>query len=238
MSDWNEFLTSVKQAEAELRNPKEIWYRGHSNKDWTLIPSLMRETDWEKKEKELFFEFKMRASRLFERRTSDWEILFDMQHYWVPTRLLDWSSVLGVAIAFILNDDPDSSADSALFVLDPKRLNLLSGRDEIINVPEDKGYEYQTIYWDHRPIRIEKPLAIRPGDISDRIRAQKGVFTVHGTPEIGFTGDVEACIRKVILPTGAKEEAKDFLKWANLDEYTIYPDIVGMVRHIKRKILT
>jgi hypothetical protein len=237
MSDWNEFLTSVKQAEAELRNPKEMWYRGHSNKDWTLIPSLMRETDWEKKEKELFFEFKMTASRLFEKRTSDWEILFDMQHYWVPTRLLDWSSVLGVAIAFILHDDPDSSADSALFVLDPKRLNLLSGRDEIINVPEDKVYEYQTIYWDHRPIRIEKPLAIRPGDISDRIRAQKGVFTVHGIPDIGFTGDVEACIRKVILPAGAKEEAKGFLKWANLDEYTIYPDIVGMARHIKRKIL-
>jgi hypothetical protein len=39
------------------------------------------------------------------------------------------------------------------------------------------------------------------------------------------------------LPSAAKQEAREFLKWANLDEYTIYPDIVGMARHIKRKIL-
>ena len=161
-----------------------------------------------------------------------------MQHYWVPTRLLDWTSVMGVAIAFILHDDLESSQDSALFVLDPTALNRLSGRDEVINVPEDRTYKYKAIYWDHRPVRVEKPLAIRPGSISDRIRAQKGVFTVHGTPEVGFTGEVDACLKKVILPADAKEEARDFLKWANLDEYTIYPDIVGMARHIKRKILS
>lgn len=238
MSQWNDFLASVKDAEADLGNPKEIWYRGHSNKDWTLNPSLMRETDWSKKEKELFNEFSKTASRLFDKRSNDWEILFDMQHYWVPTRLLDWTSVMGVAIAFILHDDLESSQDSALFVLDPTELNRLSGRDEVINVPEDRNYEYKAIYWDHRPIRIEKPLAIRPGSISDRIRAQKGVFTVHGTPETGFTGEVDVCLKKVILPADAKEEARDFLKWANLDEYTIYPDIVGMARHIKRKILS
>jgi aspartate kinase len=45
------------------------------------------------------------------------------------------------------------------------------------------------------------------------------------------------CFKKIILPDSAKEEALDFLKWANLDEYTIYPDIVGMAHHIKRKIL-
>jgi len=237
MSDWNEFLAEVKKAETELGNPKEIWYRGHSNKEWSLMPSLMRQADWEKKEKELFYEFKKTASRLFDKRTNDWEILFDMQHYWIPTRLLDWSTVMGVAVAFILHDDHDHSDDSAIFILNPEGLNRLSGRDEIINVPEDKSYEYQSIYWDHRPVRIEKPLSIRPGMITDRIQAQKGVFTVHGTPENGFeTEEVSGCVKKVILPSGAKVEALGFLKWANLDEYTIYPDIVGMARHIKRKI--
>lgn len=237
MNHWSQFLASIKEAEAQIGNPKEIWYRGHSNQEWELKPSLMRENNWEVVEKELFYEFKKTASRLFEKRTSDWEILFDMQHYWVPTRLLDWTSVMGVAIAFILHDDLDSTADSALFVLDPIGLNRLSGREEIINVPEDKGFEYQKIYWDHQPVRIEKPLAIRPGITSERIMAQKGVFTVHGTPETGFNEEACAFVKKVVLPADAKDEAKDFLKWANLDEYTIYPDIVGMARHIKRKIL-
>lgn len=237
MTAWNSFLAEVKQAESDLGNPREVWYRGHSNETWDLVPSLVRETDWENKEKELFLEFTKTASRLFEKRTNDWETLFDMQHYWIPTRLLDWTTVMGVAIAFILHNDYNEAENSALFVLDPIQLNRLCGRDDVINVPEDKSFEYKTIYWEKRPVQIEKPLAIRPGQQSDRIRAQKGVFTVHGIPEAGFESLPSNCYRKIILPSEAKEEAKDFLKWANLDEYTIYPDIVGMAHHIKRKIL-
>ena len=237
MTAWTNFLAEVKQAESDLGNPREIWYRGNSNEDWNLVPSLMREKDWELKEKELFLEFSKTASRLFDKRSNDWEILFDMQHYWIPTRLLDWTTVMGVAIAFILHNDYADAQNSALFVLDPTFLNRLSGREEVINVPEDKGFEYKAIYWEKRPVQIERPLAIRPGQQSDRIRAQKGVFTVHGLPASGFENAATDCFRKIVLPTEAKDEAKDFLKWANLDEYTIYPDIVGMAQHIKRKIL-
>jgi hypothetical protein len=237
MSAWNDFLSAVRVAEVELGNPLEVWYRGHSDHSWQLVPSLLREDDWERKEKGLFLEFTKSASRLFDRRTSDWETLFDMQHYWVPTRLLDWTTVMGIAIAFILHGDYSDDEDSALFVLDPLALNNLSGREEIINVPEDKSFDYQKIYWQHNPIKIEKPLAIRPGAQSDRLRAQKGVFTVAGSLSLGFETAATVCFRKVTLPSAAKPEAREFLRWANLDEYTIYPDIVGMSRHIRRKIL-
>ncbi len=237
MSAWSDFLDEVRAAEVDLGNPAEVWYRGHSDHAWQLVPSLPREPDWEKKEKALFLEFTKSASRLFDRRGSDWETLFDMQHYWVPTRLLDWTTVIGVAIAFILHSDYADANDSALFVLDPNALNRLSGRDDVINVPEDKSFDYKTIYWQNRPIQIEKPLAIRPGQQSDRLRAQKGVFTVAGSLPTGFETAAAATFRKVALPSAAKPEAREFLRWANLDEYTIYPDIVGMARHIKRKIL-
>lgn len=237
MATWNEFLEEVKQAEADLGNPREIWYRGHTDESWSLVPSLLRLDNWEQKERELFYEFKKTASRLFDKRNNDWEILFDMQHYWIPTRILDWTTVMGVAIAFILHNDYGDSGDSALYMLDPVALNRLNGRDEIINVPEDRSYNYTAIYWENRPFAAEKPFAIRPGYQSDRIVAQKGVFTVHGTNTAGVEVTAEECVRKVTLPEEAKEEAKYFLKWANLDEYTIYPDIVGMAHHIKRKIL-
>lgn len=237
MSAWNDFLKQVREAEGELGDPREIWYRGHSNHAWHLTPSLLREDEWEKKEKELFLEFTKTASRLFEKRANDWETLFDMQHYWIPTRLLDWTTVMGVAIAFILHSEYSDAEDSALYVLDPLALNRLSGRDDVINVPEDKSFEYKTIYWEKRPVQIEKPLAIRPLQQSDRLRAQKGTFTVAGTLEAGFETAANNCFKKIILPSDAKSEARDFLKWANLDEYTIYPDIVGMAYHIKRKFL-
>lgn len=237
MSAWNEFLQNVKQAESDLGSPKEIWYRGHSNDAWLLTPSLMREDNYAVKEKELFNEFQKTASRLFDKRSNDWESLFDMQHYWIPTRLLDWTTVMGVAVAFILYDAANENQSSSLYVLDPLSLNRLSGRNDVINVPEDKGFEYTKMYWDHLPVKIEKPLAIRPGQQSDRIRAQKGVFTVQGNSQSGFEDTATTTYKKIVMPVEAKEEAKDFLRRANLDEYTIYPDIVGMAHHIKRKVL-
>ena len=237
MSVWNDFLSEVREAERELGSSLEPWYRGHSSKLWQLVPSLPREANWEAKERQLFFEFTNTASRLFEKRSNDWETLFDMQHYWIPTRLLDWTTVMGVAIAFILHGDYSDTEDSALFVLDPVALNRLSGRNDVIAVPEDKSFDYKTIYWEKRPVQIERPLAIRPSQISDRLRAQKGTFTIFGTTAASFENAASTCFRKVNLPSAAKQEAREFLRWANLDEYTIYPDIVGMARHIKRKIL-
>ncbi|WP_454669203.1 FRG domain-containing protein [Achromobacter kerstersii] len=230
-------MAQVRSAEQELGNPIEPWYRGHSNHEWKLIPSLPREENWEIKEKDLFFEFTKTASRLFEKRSNDWETLFDMQHYWIPTRLLDWTTVMGIALAFILHSDYEDDKDSALFILDPVALNRLSGRNGVISLPEDKTFDYQSIYWEKRPVQIERPLAIRPSQISDRLRAQKGTFTIFGTERASFEADAADCFRKIILVSAAKREAREFLKWANLDEYTIYPDILGMSRHIKKKVL-
>jgi hypothetical protein len=236
MSAWNDFLANVRAAEDALGNPSEIWYRGHSNPDWNLTPSLFRLQDWELKEKKLFTEFTKTAARLFEKRTNDWEILFDMQHYWIPTRLLDWTTVMGVAIAFILHGEVSDERDSALFILNPVGLNNSSGRPDIINLPEDsRDFDYKKIYWQKSPVQIERPLAIKPNHQSDRLIAQKGTFTVGGTAGHAFEMAQEGYIRKIILPSAAKAEAREFLKWANLDEYTIYPDIVGMAHHIRRQ---
>ncbi len=235
MSEWSDFLRQIEDAERKLGNPQEIWFRGQSNESWGLTPSLLRYSDWQLKEKDLFREFQKTASVLFDKRNSDWEILFDMQHYWIPTRLLDWTTVLGVAVAFVIFDDL-TDTDSAVYLLDPISLNKIIGRD-IIDIPEDRNFNYTEIYWDNRPFRADKPIAIRPSFQSKRIQAQKGVFTVHGQIAEGLEITASQCIEKVILKKGAKQEAIQFLKWANLDEYTIYPDIIGMARHIKRKIL-
>jgi len=235
MTEWIDFLQEVRDAEKALGSPREPWYRGHSEFGWGLLPSLLRHDEWERKEKELFTEFTQSASRLFEKRSNDWETLFDMQHYWIPTRLLDWSTVLGVAIAFILHSDNEDE-DSALFVLNPEKLNRESGRD-LITLPDDRAFDYRRIYWENNPVKVERPIAVRPPHQSDRLRAQKGVFTVHGSDPDGFEKLAQTCFKKIKLPSAAKGDAREFLKWANLDEYTIYPDIVGMARHITKKIL-
>src|SRR5581483_6663493 len=98
-SDWYGVLEAVREARKTLGNPATVWYRGHSNGQWNLIPGLHRRSDGLAKEQALFNEFQRFAARLFTKRDNDWETLFDMQHYGVPTRLLDWTEALGVAVA-------------------------------------------------------------------------------------------------------------------------------------------
>ena len=236
--DWNSFLDKVEEAKESLGNPKVVWYRGQSNASWMLTPTLLRFPDGLSHEQTSFNEFYRSAARLFDKRFNDWELLFDMQHYGIPTRLLDWSEVLGVAVAFILHTDYSTTdySEAALYVLDPLKLNQKSGIQSIKNLPADKEFEYKEIYWNKKPFSPQYPIAVYPPLQSQRLYAQSGTFTIHGDIADPVDQLCPEAVKKIILPHNAKEGAWEFIKIANLNEYTIYPDILGMARHLRRKI--
>lgn len=70
---------------------------------------------------------------------------------------------------------------------------------------------------------------------SERMFAQKATFTVHGDDHRGLEVQCPDVIRRVDLPLEALEAAHEFLDYADLTQYAIYPDIVGMARYIRRK---
>lgn len=236
IDEWNDFLDAIREARQELGNPKIIWYRGHSSGQWNLIPGLHRWPEGLDKEANLFGEFQRTASRLFKKRDDDWETLFDMQHYGIPTRLLDWTEALGIAVAFAVLDHHPSHGDPALWVLDPVRLNKSSGLKGIKEIPSD-GFGYKTVYWHNQPFAAIYPIAIAPTYQSDRMSAQRGTFTIHGRDGRAVDELCPNAIRKVPLPQTALGGAREFLDYADLNSYRIYPDIVGMARHISRKHL-
>lgn len=68
------------------------WYRGQSNENWGLTPGIFRNNGDSEYERELIRDFRLHANLKFQRSTdSNLEILFLMQHYGIPTRLLDWT---------------------------------------------------------------------------------------------------------------------------------------------------
>ena len=85
---WPEFFECVRIARDQLGNPSLVWFRGHSRSYYLLTPSLLRHPSGLQKEQELFNEYERSAARLMAKRDNDWELLFDMQHYGIPTRLL------------------------------------------------------------------------------------------------------------------------------------------------------
>jgi hypothetical protein len=235
--NWSEFLKAIRQVRQEMNSPQILWYRGHAKLSYTLIPSLLRDPKWLKKEQVIFEEYEKSAAYLMDAKLDSWEMLQDMQHYGIPTRLLDWTDVLGIAVAFSLYDSNDSE-DSSIFVLDPLKLNDKSGIVGIKRPFSDPSFDYKTVYWQGKPFYPAFPIAIDGRLHNDRLRAQSGTFTVHGRDSAPLDEQIPNIVRKITLRSSAKPDAREFLEHANLNPFKIYPDMVGMARHIIRKHLT
>ena len=234
---WAEFLEQIRAAREDLGKPDTVWYRGHSRANYKLTPSLLRNPQWLQKEKVLFHEYERSANQILDEQSSDWNLLINMQHYGIPTRLLDWTDILGVALAFALYDSLDDDEDSVVYVLDPIKLNSESGLREIKRVPNDRKFDYKACYWEGRPFKPAYPIAIDTPFKNNRIAAQKGSFTIHGANHAAIEDQAPASTRRILIPSAIKPAAREFLDYADLNPFSIYPDIVGMAQHIVRKHL-
>jgi hypothetical protein len=115
---------SAKRGDADFG----LWFRGHAKEDYQLVPSLLRESIGQHKryidEVSLTRHFKAMNPEAAASDASDFEWLVTMQHYLAPTRLLDWTENLLVALYFAVRDPSlDNNADAAIWILNARRLN-------------------------------------------------------------------------------------------------------------------
>lgn len=234
--DWIEFLDNIRITKEELGNPEVIWFRGQGNHIHYLLPSLLRFENGIEKERQLFHKFRRFADKIFKNKESEWETLFDMQHYGLPTRLLDWTESFGISLYFAAywNDLRKTSNDAAIYLMNPKKLNSHSGKDKILRIPrEEKEFPYSGIYWEHKPFKATAPIAIEPIFRNDRILAQRGNFTVHNDDIAPIESKFPDAIKKVMLKNSAIPAAMEFLDLANINEYSVFPDLAGISDYLK-----
>lgn len=83
----------------------EFYFRGHSNKDYTLTPSIYRNPGWIKNEHKMFRELILRCPDEFHELGTTFQKLVKMQHYALPTRLLDITGNPLIALLFACQDN-------------------------------------------------------------------------------------------------------------------------------------
>lgn len=257
---WQQFLNDIGHARKELGcdigSEHEAWFRGHSRGSHSLLPSLFRHfrdpndpLTWDKvwqKEADLFWEFSARARELHGGTESDWDILFAMQHHGTPTRLLDWTEVLAVAVYFaVANVDESSQGDHpCVWVLNPYRLNECSEWGDDLVYPPYLGWdEKRKTYYSYGELLVEDgmdwdwPVAIYPRQRTTRIHAQRGWFTIHGDRFLPIDGfrDRKRYLRKVQLPLVALPAARIFLEFAGVNHYSLFPDLQNLSLHLREK---
>jgi hypothetical protein len=235
-NSWASLLDNLREIRRSVPNVDYLWFRGQSNASYALLPSLFRSPSGREKEEQLFQKFRQLSLRVLPRRTDNWETLFDMQHYGVPTRLLDWTPTLGIAAFFAAayaNRDK-SQRSAAIYVLDPIRLNEYSRITGIPFLPDDKRLDYRSVYFEKKPFAPVYPIAVEPIFSNDRMAAQIGAFTIHGDNLTPIETLCPEAVKKIILSGKAISETLEFCELANINEFTIFPDVAGIASHVRR----
>ena len=248
----SEYLNLVREVP---QNGKSWWYRGCGKSSYTLTPTLYRHPSATaiealmKLETDIVDRFKERSLPYLSRNLhGDWEYLFLMQHYGVPTRLLDWTENPFFALLFaIISADHNwidgnitYSDDASVWILDPVTWNRwalehITFEGTIISVGDRNLDWYQP-----KPANLEvlpnEPLAIYGAHNSPRIVAQRGVFTIFGksTDAMEDKQVPAKTLRKVILPSDSLSEILDELISMGITDASIFPDLEGLARELKR----
>lgn len=235
--NWNFFLDQVYSKIEGIESDK-LFFRGHSDVKYELMPTLLRNKriNVDYLENSLFYDFVTLAGPQI-KNDSSWEILFQMRHHGIPTRLIDWSTSFAVALYFALNNQKLNKPH--IWILDPYKLSEKNDDfpDGLTNPYYDLNNDYIELFVNKHNnrdvIRPKFPLSLYPPRNSSRIFAQQGVFTIHGTDERKMEILAPECLTKIEIPEDCISEARKFLRLAGIHEYSIFPDFDGLAKHLK-----
>lgn len=226
------FEDIVAQWSDRLHGMTRPWCRGQASAAWGLCPGEYR-PGVSLNADEIRSEFHLRALPLLQRLpSSDWEWYFLMQHYGLPTRLLDWTTGSLLGLYFAVRTDAGKE-DAAVWVMDPWAFNKHTvGKSELFLATDKAMLQYlPKLYSKHMKLP-DPPAAIVPSHNSDRITVQRGAFTVHGSSRCGIELMFTARLVKIVIPKTDAIAVKRALRMAGIGEFTVFRELDGLCREI------
>jgi hypothetical protein len=230
---WNALLGEVRET---IAGGGVLFFRGQEKQDWDLMPALGRirrdsETDLREREGRLYYDFKIHAGNLLASEDESWRVAFLMQHHGLPTRLLDWSASFAIALHFAMRHAGEH--DAVVWILDAEQMNeAVTGRRRLV-MHSDLPADYHR-YFISREQEFPHPvLALAPSRSSPRLQQQRGFFTLHRDLDRGLELICREALRKTVIPRGLFEDARAFLRLSGVNEFSLFPDLDGLSRHLR-----
>lgn len=211
-------------------------------------------------ERDLFDEYVFRAGHGHD--SSSWQILAEMRHHGVPTRLLDWTERFDIALFFALTEvravaqreNPKTESDLAdlverlsgrgyrpcIWVLNPYLLAYrVTSRRSIWDFTRDPSNDYYRSVLIERDWAFDGPVPIFPPWRIPRVDSQRGFFTVHGNrkePVEQQLPSVERSLEKIVIPLEAAVYGVYYLSRVfALDDFSVFQDLDSLGRTLSGK---
>ena len=177
------FLSSVSSINSYISSLKKktgtLFFRGHANPNYTLRPSIMRTAHLAQNESKIYHELIINCPDDFEKCHSHLEKLVKMQHYGLPTRLLDITRNPLVALYFACESNPESYGE--LILISPENHEIKYPQSDTVSIlaslpvfPYEKQQEFIQLASD--PSVSEREFNKRVSRLIHEVRLEKPAF--------------------------------------------------------------
>jgi hypothetical protein len=255
-STWPEIIGRIQTIQGEARRDgSPLWYRGQSLASWPVRSTIHRRVDsslqalqqtlreedkislMRSMSQTLFHKFKSRGWPLLNPEgRSVWGIVFAMQHYGLPTRLVDWTENFACALYFA-QEHRKPSEDAAIFILEPQKLNQQAvGLEALVSLGEEINMRMSLDTGSYHPAFTStgkaagdlEALAVAPVQTNPRMIAQRCTFTLSGASFEPLEERYPNCIKKIVLPASAFYDTERFHAMVGQGHFGYFPDLDGL----------
>jgi len=240
--------------------PNHYIYRGHSDSEWKLESTLERVLGqkWSAENARKFEDYSYNAfkSKYHIYNSSEhapisklsW--LSVMQHYGVPTRLLDFTESPYVALYFVLETyNPLLKKNFSIFAIDytavmdnsidfiKKKDTQFSETRNSIQFQKDKIFDEVVDRFSYDILWVTEPT-----EFNARMDRQSGTFLISGNREktidsLIHSGLYDKCnMLKFIIPYNLYENVYALLRKMSVNSKSIYGDLSGLAKAVKMEM--
>lgn len=175
----NSFSSFCDELEWMEQDDYTFFYRGHASVSYILLPSIMRRENWLKHEKDMYNQLMIACSNDFMNCSRHLDYLVEMQHYGLPTRLLDVTRNPLVALYFACESEPDLSGEVIVFMVENKEIKY-PGSDVVSIIASlplfSEKEKTDMLHWISDSSISDKEFNAKVANLLHEIRTEKPAF--------------------------------------------------------------
>lgn len=247
-----QFLRWVNDCYTSIgNNNRPLFFRGHADRAWTLLPYVMRNPKFH--ERSLILDYKQVFETGHNYLTNIELILTRMQHHEIPTRLLDWSISPLQALYFACANENEMEKDGELIAINPWCIHKMAFRQsdkptyhcELMksarfclalgwSIEEISAYMQRRYGYQIHSTELTEPLPIVGRYLDQRVSDQQGMFLLWGTDKVAldFQPSYRSQIKRFAIPANKKTIILSELSKLGINEFTTYRDYEGFKKAV------